>query len=363
MANRNFHNKQYSMTADVVSLYGSFDIGPAGAVANAVANGMSVALTATGRYTVTLEDRYNRFLGYSASIACDLDNVAKTAITGRAATQTATFAAKSATTAGDHIVLTDTNGNLWGFALDVAGTDPEPTSAIWASIPAARKVNIDISGATTGAQVAALVETAVDALTGFTALCVTTVNSADIAFAHVYRKPVAAMATYNADGTGAGSTTVAETVLGLQTTVNLTDNTVSIPAHGFATGKAIALSIGSGSLPAGLSATTYYLVAATADTVKFATSLANAEAGTAVDITDYGTTTQTMTLTPAIAGSGIFKVEMSTGTTVQTQVQSAAPAFELAFYNASGALTQPANGSKVFYRLDLRNSSVTMKGE
>lgn len=363
MANRNFQNKSYSMTNDVVSLYGSFDIGAAGAVGGAVANGMSVALTATGRYTITLEDKYNRFLGYDAKIACDLDNTAKTAITGRAATQTATFAAKAATTAGDHIVITDTNGALWGIALDVTGSDPEPTGPIWASIAAGKKVNVNISTATTGAQVAALVETAVDALTGFTALIVTTVSTADIAFAHVYRAPVAAMATYKSDESGAGSTTVAETVLGLQTTVNITANTVSIPSHGFTTGKLIALTIGGGSLPAGLSATNYYLIAASADTVKFATSLANAEAGTAVDITDYGTTTQTMTLTPAIAGSGIFKIEMSTGTDIQTQVQADAPSFELAFFNASGALTQPANGSKVFYRLDLRNSSVKMKGE
>jgi hypothetical protein len=362
MANRNFQNKSFSMTHAVVSLYGSFAVGPAGAVVTPVGNGLSIALTATGRYTITLEDRYNRFLGASIGLVCDIDGTAKTAITGRAATQTATYAAKSATTAGDHIVLTDTNGALWGFALDVAGTDPEPTSAIWASIPAGRKVNIDISGATLGAQVAALVETAVDALTGFTALVVTTVTSDAIAFAHVYRKPVAAMQTFNADGSAAGSTTVAESVLGLQTTVNVTDNTVSIPAHGFQTGKAIALAIGGGSLPAGLSATTYYLIATSADLVKFATSLANAEAGTAVDITDYGTAANTMTLTPSISGSGIFKSEVSTGT-VQTVIQTATPAIEIALYNASGVLTQPANGTQVYFELKLRNSGLKMKGE
>lgn len=362
MANRNFQNKSFSMTHDVVSLYGSFGVGPAGAVVTPVGNGLSIALTATGRYTITLEDRYNRFLGASVGLVCDIDGTAKTAITGRAAIQTATYAAKSGTTAGDHVVLTDTNGNLWGFALDVAGTDPEPTSAIWASIPAARKVNIDISGATDGASVAALVETAVDALTGFTALVVTTVTSAAIAFAHVYRKPVAAMQTFNADGTTAGSTTVVESLAGLQTTVDITANTVSIPSHGFQTGKSIALTISAGSLPSGLSATTYYLIAASADLVKFATSLANAEAGTAVDITDYGTTTVTMTLTPSASGSGIFKSEMTTST-IQTGIQADSPTIEIALYNASGVLTQPANGTQVYFELKLRNSGLKMKGE
>jgi hypothetical protein len=115
-------------------------------------------------------------------------------------------------------------------------------------------------------------------------------------------------------------------------------------------------------LPAGLSATNYYLIAASANTVKFATSLANAEAGTAVDITDYGTTTQTMTLTPAAAGSGIFKTEVTTGT-VQTGIQAESPAIEIAFMNASGTLTQPANGTQVYFEMKLRNSSIKMKGE
>lgn len=362
MASRNFQNTQFTMTTGVVSLFGSFIVGPAGAVSTPVGNGLSIALTATGRYTITLEDPYNRFLGAHVSLVCDLDNVAKTAITGRAARQTATFAAKAATTAGDHIVLTDTNGAKWAIALDTTGTAPEPTSAVWASIAAGKKVNVNISGATTGAQVAALVETAVDALSGFTALVVTTVSTADILFDHVYRAPVAAMASYKSDGTGAGSTVVAETILGLQTTVNLTANTVSIPSHGFETGKLVALSIGGGSLPAGLSATNYYIIAASADTVKFATSLANAEAGSAEDITDYGTTTQTMTLTPAAAGSGIFKTEVTTGT-IQTGIQTANPAIEIAFMNASGTLTQPANGTQVYFELKLRNSSIKMKGE
>jgi hypothetical protein len=284
-------------------------------------------------------------------------------VTGTAAVQTATFAAKSATTAGDHIVITDTNGAKWGISLDGTGSDAEPTGAVWASIAAAKKVHVDISGATTGADVAGLVETAVDALTGFTALITTATTSAAIAFSHVYRKPVAAMATYESDESGAGSTTVAETTAGVQTSVDLTANSITLSAaHGWNTGKAVALTIGSGTLPAGTSATTYFVVVVSANVVKLATTLANAEAGTVVDITDYGTAAQTMSLTPTYSGSQVFKSEISTED-IQTVVRGLAPAIEIAFFNASGALVQPSNGTKVFFELKLKNSAALMQGE
>jgi hypothetical protein len=364
MANRSFKNAEYSYTQDVVSLFGSFNIGAAGAVSGLCGDGItSLALTAAGRYTVTLKDSFFRFLGASISLACGIDAAAKTAVTGTSAVQTATFAAKAATTAGDHIVITDTNGATWAVALDVTGSDAEPTGAVWASIAAARKVNCNISTATTGAQVAALVETAIDALTGFTALITTATTSAAIACTHVYRKPVAAMVTYKSDETAVGSTTVAETTVGIQTSVDLTANSVTFAAaHGFETGKAVALTIDSGTLPAGLSATTYYVIASSTTAVKFATSLANAEAGTAVDITDYGTAVKIMSLTPTYSGSQVFKSEVSTEN-IQSVVRGAAPAIEMAFYNASGALVQPSNGTKVFFELKLKNSSVLMQGE
>lgn len=54
-----------------------------------------------------------------------------------------------------------------------------------------------------------------------------------------------------------------------------------------------------GTLPAGLTAgTTYYLIYLTATTFKVATTLANANAGIAINITDAGTGTHTMTQVP-----------------------------------------------------------------
>lgn len=364
MANRNFHNMRYSLTADVVSLFGSFDIGAAGAVANAVGNGVTPSLTATGRYKITLEDKYNRFLGYDAKIVCDIDGTAATALTGKLDVQTITLPAKASATAGDHIVFTDTSGTKWAFALDVSGTDPEPSGATWTAVAAAKRANINISGATTAAQVATAVKAGFDAIVGATAKWTTVdVGDGTITFTTVTRAPVAAVAVpKNTDDSTAGSITTVHTTTGVATTVNTTDDTIYIANHGWTTGKSIALTISSGSLPTGLSATTYYVIAATANTVQLATSLANAEAGTAVNITSLGDADKTMTLTPSISGSGIFKIEMTT-TDVQNVVQSDTREIEIATYNASGVLTQPANGSKVFYRIDLRNSSVKMQGE
>lgn len=69
------------------------------------------------------------------------------------------------------------------------------------------------------------------------------------------------------------------------------------------TGQAVALT--GSSLPTGLSATTYYVIRVNATTIKLATSVANANAGTAVDITvdGSGTCTLTQTLTSRTLGA------------------------------------------------------------
>ena len=341
-----------------IALTGKFSIGSAGAPTLLQGNGLSaIAETATGIYTLTLQDGYRKLLSASAALVSLANRTAKTCVTGTPANQSATFATKAATTSGDHIVLTDTNGAKWGISLDVTGSAAEPTGAVWASIAAAKKVHVDISSATTGAEVAALVETAVDALTGFTAVITSTVSVAAIGFVQAYRAPVAAIVSYKSDETAVGSTTVAEVTAGVQTSVNITNNTLTIPAHGFFTGRSVALSIGAGSLPAGLSATSYFLIVVDANTVKFATTLANAEAGTAVDITDYGTSAQTMTLTPnANIGSGVACVEVSAYSVANKTV-------DFACYDYAGALVQPANGSDLHFVLEFIDSSILMKGE
>lgn len=93
------------------------------------------------------------------------------------------------------------------------------------------------------------------------------------------------------------------------TTVSTTLDTATITAHGQVTGSVGQLTT-SGGLPAGLATTTnYFLIIVDANTVKFASSLANAVAGTAIDLTTAGTGTQTFT--PTTSGSNVLKLQSS----------------------------------------------------
>lgn len=86
------------------------------------------------------------------------------------------------------------------------------------------------------------------------------------------------------------------------TAVVVLANTVTIAAHGYMTGLKVVTST-SGAAPGGLTAGTYYIIKVDAATIKFATSLANALAGTAVDITTAGGVGDTQTITPAALGT------------------------------------------------------------
>lgn len=77
---------------------------------------------------------------------------------------------------------------------------------------------------------------------------------------------------------------------GYNISLNLTDNTVTFPVDpGWATGTKAALTAASGSLATGLSATDYWMIKVSTGVYKFATSMANAHAGTAVNITAAAT--------------------------------------------------------------------------
>lgn len=85
--------------------------------------------------------------------------------------------------------------------------------------------------------------------------------------------------------------------------VDATENTITITGHGRVTGDGpvrVGLT-GDGTLPAGLSASTnYFVIVVDEDTIKLATSAANAAAGTAVDITGTGTDTAPFEVFPTM---------------------------------------------------------------
>ena len=86
------------------------------------------------------------------------------------------------------------------------------------------------------------------------------------------------------------------------TDVDADDNTVTIADHGYLTGVKVVTTT-SGAAPGGLTTGTYYIVKIDKDTIKFATSAANAFAGTVVNITSGGGVGDTQTITPAVLGT------------------------------------------------------------
>lgn len=96
--------------------------------------------------------------------------------------------------------------------------------------------------------------------------------------------------------------------------VNTTNDTATITANGFATGLKGQVTNSGGSLPSGLSGSTdYFIIVVDANTVKFATSLANALAGTSIDLTAQGSGTNTFTPT-ALAGATVKLQKSNDGT-------------------------------------------------
>lgn len=255
----------------------------------------------------------DRISGFDiTAVIADATASDKTFDTGTMEVQTLTFPAVADATAGDYVVLTDGAGLTWAISLDKTGADPEPTGALWVAVNAARKVHVNISGGTDAASVAALVETAFDALTGATAAIVTDDTAADgtMTLTMTIPGPVANPVPKNADDSGAGSITGVQTTGGVAGEVSPSANTVTIPSHGYFTGLKITELTTTGTLPAGLSASTiYYVIVVDSDTIKFATSQANALAGTAVDITGYGTSTAVHTLDIAATIAGTIKLQ------------------------------------------------------
>lgn len=83
-----------------------------------------------------------------------------------------------------------------------------------------------------------------------------------------------------------------------------TDIITTASAHGLVTGNVLRVSNSGGALPTGLvGATDYFVILLSTTTFKLASSLANAQAGTAIDITTAGTGTQTETPTALAGGS------------------------------------------------------------
>lgn len=101
-------------------------------------------------------------------------------------------------------------------------------------------------------------------------------------------------------------TTASAAALASATDIDHTTETFTKTSHGLYTGLKVAATT-SDTLPAGLSATDYYVIRLTSSTFQVATTQANALLGTAVTFSDNGTGTQTFT--PAALGTCTVKLQ------------------------------------------------------
>ena len=122
--------------------------------------------------------------------------------------------------------------------------------------------------------------------------------------------------------------------------VDATANTFTSEAHGFVTGLKVAATT-DGTLPDPLTATNYFIIKIDDDTFKVATSLANAEAGTAVDLADVGV--DNTTFTPAASNANVAKLQESTDGSNWIDVASATVTIAT---SAGSALWHYSNNSR-----------------
>lgn len=245
---------------------------------------------------------------------------AKTFASGVREVDQITFAAKASTTDGDYFVINDWTGVSWAVALDTTGGGANtPTGAAWVAVGASKKVYTDISSATSGTDVELLVATAINALTGFTAVITTADSTTHLNCTAVNAGVVTAPTVYSKAGaSGTGSITKAVTTPGTASTVNLTTDRVTITAHGQVTGAKGQLTTSS-ALPTGLlTSTDYFIIVIDTNTVQFASSLVLAVAGTAIDLTNAGVGTQTFT--PTTSSGGVIKARFSHDDTYYTDI-------------------------------------------
>lgn len=231
--------------------------------------------------------------------------------TGELCVNVVTFATKALTAEGDFLLFTDANGLEWAWAADVDGGGIVNAGPRWAAIPAARKAISDISGVVGADAVAALAVAALNVLAGFSFTLVDNVDGT-VDFTANDRGPLPAFESFIADESAAGSTTFVETVAGTPSAFNVTANTIALAGHGYQTGQCVRVSISAGALPGPLAAgVDYFVIFVDAGSFKLATSIANALAGSEINIADAGTVSETVTFTMQ-ANIGSLVIEYTT---------------------------------------------------
>lgn len=137
------------------------------------------------------------------------------------------------------------------------------------------------------------------------------------------------------------STTGTKTILGQSgetITFSSSSGLLGTYTNDFPTFSAVSFTNSGGALPTGLVAgTIYWTIRVSATTSRFATTLANAIAGTAITFTDAGTGTQTMTIRNPRYSTGAGVQAFLTASTAGT---AGAGTFQLTYVNGAGTAGQ-----------------------
>ena len=89
--------------------------------------------------------------------------------------------------------------------------------------------------------------------------------------------------------------------------VNISTNAITVPSHSYTTGDVVIYFADGGTPISGLTNySSYYVIVVNSNTIKLATSLANATTGTAIDITAVGSGTQKLYLPLISTGNGYY---------------------------------------------------------
>lgn len=322
----------YSYYAGVHYVFGKATIGATGAptLVTAQSRGIaSITRTAVGKYRLVLDSKYpylldpridhmspglqNTAIKLTAedvdgatpyvdfAVTNPLSGVARVVPTGISEVQTLTCLAKASAVDGDYIVFTDNVGGLWAVAIDATGSTAAPTGALWVTVPAANKDQADISGATSAADVATIIFTTLNAITGFTAKF-TLVDNSDGTITVTWddkREQIALAVPKKKDDAAPGTTLVsAEATGGREGAVSIANDTIQVMNHNFPTALPVKV-YGSNDVPTGITdGTTYYVIVTDANNIELASSAANAIAGTAINLTADATADGTLEIVP-----------------------------------------------------------------
>ncbi len=272
---------------------------------------LDVALATTNAVTTSNSAIYNVERSKTIAIQAIVDvntPAAKTFAGGTSEVQTITVPNGVLNAAdGDFGILTDPSGTTWGFYLDTTGlAGTVPTGATYIAIPAGRKTAVDISLAASNTAVGDAIRSALNVLTGFTA-AITLSGTTTVIATMIDHDPCTNPSILAADGIASATNfSGVQTTGGVASDVDITANTISEVGHGYTTGLKGQLTT-TGTLPAGVTTgVDYFIIAIDDDTYSLASSLVLAQAGTAIDLTDQGTSAATHTFTPtALAGATV----------------------------------------------------------